>query len=515
MKACYAEQVRNIDRLAYEEGSIPSVVLMENAALSCVDAVIQKFGSIQNRRIGIFCGKGNNGGDGFAIARHLTNHGAVADVFLVCGDEFRGDALINFEIVEKTGINIEHLYNSDMMEYVIPSYDIVIDAIYGTGIHGEIEGLSAEIIDKINDFSKYTVSVDIPSGLNADTGEICGVCVRADMTVTFAAYKMGMFLYPGADMTGEVILSKISIPDYILNMADTAAEIMDDNEFASRFPKRCNDSQKGDYGKVLVIGGSLGMSGAAYMSGTAALNSGSGLVTLAVPECINAILETKTTEIMTVPIADRDGRFSGVGAVDIIKCMEKADAVLIGPGMGIGTDSKIILEEVLKASKVPVIVDADALNILSNDMSILEKCTCDLIFTPHEMEMSRLTGTELEQIRKNRINVSRRFAEKYGVTLILKGHHTIVAAPDGLQYINNTGNSGLAKGGSGDVLAGIAVSFAARGVDTVHSAAMAAYLHGRAADRVMEKCGIESVTGSSVINEIGATIRNICTRNYR
>ncbi len=506
MKVCYAEQMRTIDRLASESGAIPSIVLMENAAISCVNEILKQ----KPKSAAVFCGRGNNGGDGFAIARHLHNNAIKTTVFLVCGDEFKGDALVNFNIIERMDIETEQIYDSSVLDFLIPSYDIIIDAIFGTGIHGQIEGLPLETIEKINKYSKYTLSVDVPSGMNSDTGEICGSCIKANMTVTFAAYKIGMFQFPAADYTGEVKLCGISIPEYILQNAPTAAEVLSDSCFAEHFPKRRSNSQKGDYGKILIVGGSRGMSGAAYMSATAALNSGAGLITLAVPNCINDILEAKTTEIMTLPLADFDGHLSQKAVSEIIGRAEKSDVILIGPGMGKSTDCEIILEELLSNSKVPVIVDADALNILSENMDILKKCTCPLILTPHEVEMSRLTGFDLEYIIHNRIGVSKEFCEKYGVTLILKGNHTIVTAPNGFQYINNTGNAGLAKGGSGDVLAGITAALTARIPDEALAAAMAVYLHGKSADAVMEQSGIEGVTASAVAAESGRTIRSIC-----
>lgn len=514
MKVCYARQAREIDRLASENAGIPSIILMENAAIACVNALIDKFQNIEGKRVAIFCGKGNNGGDGFTIARHLCNRGVETAVFLVCGDEFKGDAQINFDIIEEMGIHIEHVYNTDVLDYVIPSYDITIDAIYGTGIHGEVTGIGRETIQKINKFSKFIMSVDVPSGMNSDTGEICGVCVKADMTVTFAAYKAGMFLYPAADMVGDLILDKISIPDNVINKAESVAEVMDNKMFAERFPQRANDSQKGDYGKVLVVGGSAGMSGAPYMAGTAALNAGAGLVTIAAPECINKILETKTTEVMTAPVPDEKGHFSDESVSEIMRRAEKVDAVLIGPGMGIFDGCHTVLKELLKNAKQTVIVDADALNILSKDMDILKDCTCPLIFTPHEMEMTRLTGMSIEEVRADRLGISKAFCEKYGVTLILKGHHTVVTAPDGLQYINNTGNAGLAKGGSGDVLAGITAAFAARGLEETAAAAMAVYLHGKSGDIVMKRRGIEAVAASAVADTLGEALSDICLPKY-
>ena len=511
-KVCYASQMRNIDKNASEEGGIPSIVLMENAAFSCVVALTERFGGLDKKHIAVFCGKGNNGGDGFAIARHLYNIGVDVDVFLVCGDEFKGDAQINYDIIEKAGVHIEYMYNSDFLELRLPSYDIVIDAIYGTGIHGELKGLGAEVIEKINQNSRFIMAVDVPSGMNSDTGEICGICVRADMTVTFAAYKAGMFLYPAADYTGEIILKDISIPQYIINSSVTAASVLDVGTAAERLPRRTDNSQKGDYGKVLIIGGSRGMSGAVFMAGNAALNAGAGLVRLAVPEFISDILEVKTTEVMTLALSDIDGHISRSGAEELAAAAEWADSVLIGPGLGTSGDCAHVLRELLKSSKVPMIIDADALNILARNMDMLEECTCPLILTPHEMEFSRLTGLSISEIQADRLGVSKRFSEKYGVTLILKGHHTIVTSPDGMQYINNTGNAGLAKGGSGDVLAGITAALAAREIDETDAAALAVYIHGKSADAVMEQHGTEAVTATAVIASIGKTTDIICRK---
>ncbi|MBR0028588.1 MAG: NAD(P)H-hydrate epimerase, partial [Clostridia bacterium] len=216
MKACYAAQMRAVDKAATEKGGIPSIILMENAALACVNELKKDFGSLKQKRIAIFCGKGNNGGDGFAIARHLHNAGAIVSVYLVCGNEFKGDAKINFDIIKKMDINIDIISDTENLRYIVRANEIIIDAIYGTGIHGSVTGLSYDVINEINENSRYTLCVDVPSGINSDSGEVCGICIKADKTVTFAAYKVGMLLFPAADFTGEVTVADISIPDYII-----------------------------------------------------------------------------------------------------------------------------------------------------------------------------------------------------------------------------------------------------------------------------------------------------------
>ena len=391
MKACFVSQMREIDTMASEIGGIPSIVLMENAAIACINALKDDFGVMHGRRVAVFCGKGNNGGDGFAIARHLYNSGAEVSVYLVCGNEFKGDAKINFDIITEMSINIDVVSDTENLRYIIRSNDIIIDAIYGTGIHGNVGGISYDVINEINQNSLYVLSVDVPSGINSDSGEICGICVKADKTVTFAAYKIGMLMFPASDYTGQVSVADISIPDYIIDNQNITINVTDESFVRKHFPKRENNSQKGDYGKLLVIAGSAGMTGAAYLASQTAMLSGCGLVTLALPACLNDAMEAKTTEVMTVPLKDIGGHISSEAAEKVLEFLERADSVLIGPGLGRSVDVIRIIETVLDNSKVPVIIDADGINAVAKNMDILSGCACPVIFTPHAVEMSRLT----------------------------------------------------------------------------------------------------------------------------
>lgn len=510
MKACFASEMRGVDKAASEIGGIPSIVLMENAAMACVEELKNDFANLSEKSVAVFCGKGNNGGDGFAIARHLYNMGIDVAVYLVCGNEFKGDAKINFDIIKRMNINIDVISDIEDLKYIVRSYDIIVDAIFGTGISGTVRGISYDVISEINDNAKYIMAVDVPSGINSDSGEICGVCIKADKTVTFAAYKVGMLMFPAADYVGKAAVKNISIPDYIIDGQNLKINVIDDKFVRSNFPKRENNSQKGDYGKVLVIAGSAGMTGAAYLSSQTAVTTGSGLVTLAVPSSLNGAMEAKTTEVMTVPLSDKNGRISA-GAIDeILKRVDKADTVLIGPGLGRCDDVSEVVESVLEYSKVPVIIDADGINAVAENMKALSSCcTCPVIFTPHTVEMSRLTGLEREYIEDNRLVTAKEFAEENGVTLILKGHHTIVTGQDGEQYINITGNSGLATGGSGDVLAGTVASLVSRGINETVASAMAVYIHGLAGDIAKDKYGIESVIASKVMECIPCALRQI------
>lgn len=507
-KACYAHEMREVDRAASEIGSIPSIILMENAALACVGELKKSF-NLQETSIAVFCGKGNNGGDGLAIARHLDIMGADVTVYLVSGSEYKGDALINYEILSKTNIRIKHIIDIEELSYIIKSYDVIVDAILGTGISGTVRGAAYDVIEKINENAKYVLAVDVPSGINSDTGEICGVAVKADKTVTFAGYKIGMFMYPAADCTGEIVVDKISIPQHVIDSRKLKINVTDKEFVRSLFDKRNNNTQKGNYGKLLIIAGSKGMSGAAYMSAEAALKSGAGLITLACCESINTVLEAKTTEVMTLPLEDTDGHISRDAIADILEKIENVSAVLIGPGMGRSSDAEAVVQAVLQYSRVPVVVDADAINAVARNKRMLELCACDLVFTPHAMELSRLTGLDIEQIESERIDVSQDFCENNGAVLLLKGHHTIVTGTDLTQYINTTGNPGMASGGSGDVLAGMLGAFAARGIACEKAAAAAAYIHGLAGDIAAKIYGEESMSALNILECIPKAFAHI------
>lgn len=507
-KACYAEEMRAVDRAAAQKGGIPGIVLMENAALACVRELYRDH-ALKGKTVAVFCGKGNNGGDGLAIARHLFVRGIDVNVFLVSGNSFKGDAAVNYEIVKNAGIPIDTVIDCDGLEYIVRSYDIIVDAILGTGISGTVRGMAYDVIKIINENARYILSVDVPSGINSDSGEICGVCINADKTVTFAGYKMGMFMYPAADCTGVIVPDMISVPENIIESQGLQVNVTDEGFVRSVIKKRGNNTQKGDYGRLLIIAGSAGMSGAAYMSAQAALKSGAGLVTLACCRSVNTALEAKTTEVMTLPLEDEGGHISAMALPEILKRLDRVGAVLIGPGLGVSQDAEEILKGVLKNSRVPVIIDADAINIAARNKGMISNSSCELVFTPHAMEMSRLSGLDVAYIESNRIQVSREFSEEYGAALLLKGHHTVVTAPDLTQYINTTGNPGMASGGSGDVLAGIIAALVSRGIGCASAAAAAAYLHGAAGDMAAMRYGDESMSASDILECLPHAFRHI------
>lgn len=500
-KACTAQQMRSVDRIAIDNYQIPGIVLMENAALACIEKLKEKF-DIKNTSFFVLCGRGNNGGDGLAVARHLYNAGAKVEIVLVAGSEFTGDAKINYDIAEGMDIPMCELYHIDSLAHKVSESDVIIDAILGTGISGGVRDDVADVIETINANAKYVLSVDVPSGINSDTGEVLTVAVKADDTVTFGAYKLGMFLYPAADYTGEITVAAISIPQAVVDSQNIKVNVTDKAFVKNAISERNNNSHKTNYGKLLIIAGSEGMSGAAYLSAQAALRSGAGIITVACPRCINQTLESKTTEVMTYPLDDKDGCIAYSAIDKLLTKVQEADAVLIGPGLGRCDEVTDIVQSVLQTSTAPVIVDADAIYAVSQNIDIIKNCNCDLIFTPHTMELSRLTRLSVNYIEGDRVGVSRRFSDDTGAVLLLKGHHTVVTSPSLTQYINITGNPGMATAGSGDVLAGIIAAFAAKGTEPTISAAAGAYIHGFAGDIAQERLGMEAMSATDIVDNI-------------
>ena len=504
-RICTSSQMRQADKDCIEQIGIPGIVLMENAAGACVDQILSDLGDVHGKSVACFCGKGNNGGDGLAIARLLSRCGANVTVFLTHGDSYRGDAAINREIITHMDCNICHV--PENIKDTVHSFDIIVDAIFGTGIYGTVDDDTFSVISAINSTDKYVLSVDVPSGLNADTGEVCGICVNATKTVTFGAYKTGLFLFPGCDYAGDITVCDICIPDSVLR--DVNKFCIDSDFVKDNLPKRENNTQKGDYGKVLIIGGKSGMTGAPTLAAQSALRMGAGLVTVGIAESLNIVLEQKLTEAMTYPLPETNGHLSKNGADKIKKLIKRCDCVLFGPGLGTSEDIYLVLKEVMENCTVPLVIDADGLNVLAKHPELMESCSCSLIFTPHEVEMSRLSGMSLEEVCDNRISVSNTYAQENGVTLILKGHHTIVTAQDGAQYINITGNPGLATGGSGDVLAGLVAALVARGLKEDIAAAVAVYIHGKSADLAAEKLGEDSLIAGDIIDYLPYAIKSV------
>ena len=487
MKVVTGEEMKEIDRFAIEELEIPGELLMERAGQKTAEAAFDFLEKPATSTVIVLAGTGNNGGDGFVAARRLLRLGVKTEVFLL-GDEskIKGEAWTNLEILNDLEIKVNQLKGrEDILELnsLLQKADLIVDALLGTGIKGRLRGLYPELIKLVNQVETEVVAVDIPSGVEADTGKVKTIGVKADKTITFALPKLGLIIYPGANYTGSLEIADIGLPTQAVSSKQINCELLTKAEVSPLLPRREPNSHKGDYGKTLILAGSKGMTGAAALTANSLLRAGGGLAPLGVPESLNPILEAKLTEVMTTPLPETEGSLSKKAFSQVEELAKERDLLVVGPGMGRLESTAQLVSWVLELEK-PLVLDADGLNAVA-DLGLQEKLANrenEAILTPHPGELARLSGRKLVEIEANRIEVAAQFAKKHGVVLVLKGARTVIAAPGGELYLNWTGNSGLATGGSGDVLTGFISGMWAQGLSAIHAALVGVYLHGKAAD---------------------------------
>ncbi len=487
MKLLKADEMRNIDRRASTEFGIPSLILMENAGLRTLEVIEEILGKTENRMIIILAGKGNNGGDGLVIARHLINSGAIVETYLTGqAEELTDDSRVNYEILLKMGARIFPLSNEkdlDPLMLSLMNADLIVDALYGIGFKGSLNQFDSRLVKMVNWCRALVVAVDIPSGVEADTGRVHGDAIRANHTVTFALPKIGLVLEPGKEYAGTLSVADISIPTVLLEDKTIKTNLINEAMLSALIKPRSANSHKGTYGHALLVGGSPGMVGAIMMSSQAALRTGAGLVTAAVPESLTAVVDSSLMEVMTAPLAETGQSAIALEALPAIEnLLGTVSVCAIGPGMSRYSEAGTIVRHIMERSGVPLVIDADGLNALENDAAILKDRQVPIVLTPHPGEMARLTGKSIEEIQSQRLDITRTFAQKWGVTLVLKGNKTIVANPSGEVYINISGNPGMATAGSGDVLTGIISGLIAQGLKPQDAAFAGVYLHGLAGD---------------------------------
>lgn len=491
MKIPSALEMREIDRRAKEEFSIPTLLLMENAGERVAEVALEM---LQGNRVVVVAGKGNNGGDGVASARHLFNLGIEVKVLLLGRkEEVTGDAKVNLEIAEKMGIEIIEM--PDNLPDFLRESDLVIDAIFGTGLKGEVTSPFREAIEAINSSGKPVLSVDIPSGIG-DNGEVLGVAVKADKTVTLALPKRGIILFPGAEYAGEIIVADIGIPCQLLSAPSLT--LITPSLLKEKLPKRPPEAHKGTFGHLFVLAGSLGYTGAGAMCCEGALRVGTGLVTLGIPASLNDIMEVKLTEAMTYPLPETREQSISAQALPLIRAkLERCTALAIGPGLSTNPDTCKLVRNLLEQLELPAVIDADALNCLAGgEINFPGK---RFILTPHPGEMARLVGTDVKSVQSDRVNWAKRVAEETGCVVVLKGARTVVADPQGECFINPTGNAGMASGGMGDILTGMIGGFLAQGVSPLHSALLGVFLHGLCGDLAKEEMGEEAMLAGDIV----------------
>ena len=506
MKLATAEEMRELDRQTIQEVGIPGVVLMENAGRGAAELIRRRYGP-KPRRVAVLAGRGNNGGDGFVIARYLRGWGWPVEVFLFAErGRVGGDARVNLEIWLKLGGHLRDVPSEEAFEAAkddIARAELVVDALLGTGLNSEVRGLLRGVIEFVNELGRPVVAVDIPSGLDASTGHILGVAVKADLTPTFGLAKVGQVLHPGVELVGELEVVDIGIPPEVVRGAGLRTALLGPEELDCRpLGPRPRDSHKGTYGHLLVVAGSPGKTGAAAMASEAALRAGAGLVTLAIPLSLNPILEVKLTEVMTEPVPEEEGTFSSKSIPRLSALLDGKTALALGPGIGTREGTKEAVLELLRKVQIPVVIDADGLNCLVGKLHVLKECEAPVVITPHPGEMGRLLGISARQVQEDRLQVARRFATEYRCVVVLKGARTVVASSDGRAFINPTGNPGMASGGTGDVLTGVIGGFLAQGVEPLEAAKLAVYLHGLAGDLVARELGEVSLVATDLLEAL-------------
>ncbi len=512
MKLATAAQIKELDRRAIEEKKIPSLDLMERAAVGVAQAALdllpEKYGKC---RAAVFCGAGNNGGDGLAAARMLFLAGVQVRVFLV-GDyeKLTPDALTEAGLLSECGVELIFFDREDKSQTAWAHRShVIIDAVFGVGLSREIapDSRYAAAVELMNRCAAPVVSADIASGVDADTGRVLGCAVQAKKTVTFTRKKIGQAVGDGALLSGEVAVQDIGIPSVLTREAPCTAQTVEADFLQSMLPRRKPDGHKGSFGKLLVVGGAVGYTGAPYLAALAAVRSGCGLVYLGVPESIWEIETVRCTSAMPFPLEDRRGALSRRAFPALMERSACCDVLALGPGLGRRESTRQLVLEVLQATEKPVVLDADGINALEGHIDSLDsRRGRTTILTPHDGEFARISDG---LSNGDRVGAARCFAAAHGCILVLKGHRTITATPEGNVLVNTTGNSGLAKGGSGDVLTGLIASLLAQGTPAAAAAAGGVWLHGRAGDLAAEELTPYCMTPEDVVAALPKAFREI------
>ena len=517
MRILTAAQMREADRFTIEEIGIPSLVLMENAGRQVVAAMESVYEEQLAGRVAVLCGRGNNGGDGFLVARTLLQRGIDTAVFVVgaLGD-VRGDARTNLDILGRLGVTVVEIGDEQTWELhfsEISQCTLIVDAIFGTGLKSPVAGMLETVIADVNASDIPIVSIDIPSGLSADTPHLIGDCINASMTVTLAAPKLPLVLPPGEAYAGDVVIADIGIPYEVIEGLDGKhVELLTPEQVRELIEPRAADSHKGDFGRVTIVAGSRGKTGAAHMAAMGALRSGAGLVTVATPASCLSIVASMAPEFMTEPLGGSGDPAVTPAAVEQVLELTH-DVIACGPGLGRSPEVGEFVRLLIERATVPLVLDADAVTVLADDPGrLIGKEERDVIITPHPGEMARLIGASVEEVQANRIEVASDFATTHRVYVVLKGHRTVIATPEGRVYINPTGNPGMATGGTGDVLTGMIAACLPQLLDAEAACRLAVLLHGAAGDLAEASEGQVAMTATDLLAHLGEALTGLMTR---
>ena len=485
MKVLDCAAMQKADRQMVEKYAFPGAVLMESAGMRAVEFITAQLP--QGAKVVVLSGPGNNGGDGLVIARLLSRAGYIVSLWSTeKAGAYRGDAAVNEKHLQKISYPLKRLTEPgdlDSFREEIKNADILVDALFGIGLDRNITGLYEKVIEAVNAGITPILSIDIPSGINADTGAVMGFAVKANWTITYAYPKKGLFLYPGAEHTGKVLVGDINIPDFLVE--DEKVELLTHEVIRNSLPSRPTDSHKFSLGSTLIVAGSVGMSGAAVLAAQSALQAGSGIVYLAAPRSVCSAMETKLVEVISVPLPEKEDGIIDPQAIDIIiEKAKKSDAMAVGPGLDTGQSTSDLLYKLVQLSPIPLVFDAGALGAMGAKMNMLRSARHQPVVTPHPGEMAKLIGKTAQQVQSNRLETAIVNASLWDCIVVLKGPNTVIATPEGQAKINPTGSPALATAGSGDILTGMIASFIAQGMASDLAAAAAAYLHGLAGDLI-------------------------------
>ena len=512
MKVLTSVQMKEIDRTAIEDLGIIGPLLMENAGLQIAMEIMDCFPDIDLEEVVIIAGKGNNGGDGFVVARHLHNQGCRPHVLLLARmRELKGDAAMNAGIAQKIGVKISEAPTEKewrVHKKNLKKATILLDAIFGTGLTKAAKGFYAEVIEDINASEAYTIAVDIPSGLSSDSFQIIGPCVEADLTITLAAPKIAHVFPPAEEKVGELVVADISVPPELFEDARLKLELIEEEHIIPYFQPRLSDAHKGNYGHLFILSGSLGKTGASVLAGKAALKLGAGLVTVGTPQSCLPIVARAMVELMTEPLPETPKKTFSAEALDrTLELLQDKDALLLGPGISTHPSTAEFVKILLPQIKIPAVLDADALNILAEEPSLLKSLKKTVILTPHPGEFARLIHLTTKEVIAKKLELAPRFAQDFGVYLVLKGYRTLVCTPDGKTYINPTGNPGMATAGSGDVLSGMIASMIIQNKDPLLATLAAVFVHGLSGDIGAQRIGEKALTAGKLITYLPTAIK--------
>ena len=514
MKIVTGTQMQALDRRTITEARVPSLVLMERAGAGATNFIQNRFGPLRGKTVTILCGKGNNGGDGFVVARLLRQLQArVAVLLLAPASDLSRDALAMYRRWLRAGGKsaTRPFRSSDHARPMLASSDLIVDAILGTGLSTNVTGIYREAIQLMNEAGKPIIAIDMPSGIHADNGTLLGQAVRAAATVTFGLPKMGLYVGSGIDHAGTIHVVDIGIPTAYTDALESRTIVVTKELVANALPARPTSSHKGTFGHAGILAGSVGKTGAAALAARAALRMGTGLVTVGIPSSVNDVLEGKLLEAMTLPLPETKARTLARSGLDrVLAFIQARTAIAIGPGLSTHPETVELVQSLMKHLDRPAVLDADALNALASRASLLTECKIPPILTPHPGEMARLEVEATSQsVNADRIGTARRFARERGVFLILKGARTVIARPDGLLALCPTGNPGMATAGTGDVLTGMIVGLLAQGVPSWEAACAATYLHGAAGDLAAQQLGQASMLAGDLIAHIPYALQAI------